>query len=73
MKKRKLEIEVKCDYCGNYTSSFVVNGKYKRFCLFQTPGFPPNKDCMTDYLQDPKNKTPTIPLPNTIYKSPFWS
>ena len=29
MKKRKLEIKVKCDYCGNYTASFVVNVEYK--------------------------------------------
>ena len=73
MKKHKLEIELKCDYCGTYTSSFVVNGEHKIFCRFQTPGFPPDKDCMNDYLQDPKSKTPTIPKPNTIYKSSFWS
>ena len=51
MKKRKVEIEVKCDYCGNYTSSFVSTPEYKSFCRFQTPGFPPDKDCMTDYFQ----------------------
>ncbi|BAQ86359.1 hypothetical protein [uncultured Mediterranean phage uvMED] len=52
MKKRKLEIEVKCDYCGNYTSSFVSSyPDYKHFCRLQTPGYPPDKDCMTDFYQ----------------------
>ena len=50
MKKRKLEIELKCDYCGAYTSSFVVNAEHKTFCKVQTPGFHPDKDCMDDYL-----------------------
>ena len=71
--KKRTEIEVKCDYCNNYTSSFVTTAEYKHFCRLQTPGFSPEKDCMTDYLQDPKNKTPIIPLPNTIYKSDFYS
>jgi hypothetical protein len=73
MKKRKLEIEVKCDQCGSYTSSFVVNAKHKRFCRWQTPGHPPDIDCMSDYIKDPKNNTPTIPLLNSIYKSDFYS
>ena len=71
--KKRTEIEVKCDCCNNYTSSFVTTAEYKHFCRLQTPGSPPQKDCMTDYLQDPKNKTPIIPLPNTIYKSDFYS
>lgn len=55
MKKRKVEIHVKCDYCGNYTTSFVATPEYKRFCRFQTPGFPPDKDCMTDYYQSKRS------------------
>jgi len=51
MKKRKVEIHVKCDYCGKYTTSFVATPDHKLFCRFQTPGFPPDKDCMTDYNQ----------------------
>ena len=39
-------IAVKCDYCKNETESFVVNAKGLRFCRIQTPGFPPDKDCM---------------------------
>ena len=57
MKKRKLEIEVKCDYCSNYTSSFVSSyPDYKHFCRLQTPGYPPDKDCMTDYYQSKRSK-----------------
>ena len=66
-------MEIKCDHCYTYTSSFVVTAEYKKFCRLQTPGFLPDKDCMTDYLQDPKSRTPTIPLPNTVYKSNFYS
>ena len=73
MKKRKLEIEVKCDQCSSYTSSFVVNAEHKRFCRWQTPGHDPDVDCMSDYIKDLKNKTPTIPLKNSIYKSDFYS
>ena len=73
MKKRKSETVFKCDYCGSITSYFVATAEYKYFCLEQVPGYPASKDCMTDYLQDLKNKTPTIPLPNTIYKSDFYS
>jgi hypothetical protein len=71
MKKRKVEIEVKCDYCGNYTSSFVSTPEYKSFCRFQTPGFPPDKDCMTDYYQSKRSKisgniTPHLPSKKQI-------
>jgi hypothetical protein len=45
-KRSKLVIAVKCDYCKNETESFVVNAKGLRFCRIQTPGFPPDKDCM---------------------------
>ncbi len=51
MKKRKVEIHVKCDYCGKYTTSFVVTTEHKRFCRWQTPGFPPDEDCLEDYIQ----------------------
>ena len=56
MKKRKLEIEVKCDYCGIYTSSFVSSyPDYLNFCRIHTPGKEPEKDCMTDYYKEKKN------------------
>jgi len=32
------------------TTSFVVNMEYKHFCRIQTPGFPADKDCMSEYL-----------------------
>ena len=73
MNKRKSETVFKCDYCGSITSYFVSTVEYRHFCLEQVPGYPTSKDCMTDHLQDLKNKTPTIPLPNTICKSDFYS
>ena len=54
-KKRKPHIEVKCDYCGSMTDRFVVNMEHKRFCRHQYVGFPPEKDCMDDYIKEKKN------------------
>ena len=54
-KKRKPHIEVKCDYCGSMTDRFVVNLEHKRFCRHQYFGFPPEKDCMYDYINENKN------------------
>ena len=54
-KKKKSEIEVKCDYCGDRTSYFVTTMKYQRFCRIQTPGYPAVKDCLEDYIKE-KNK-----------------
>ena len=55
-KKRKPHIEVKCDYCGSMTDRFVVNMEHKRFCRHQYVGFPPEKDCMDDYIKEKKNR-----------------
>ena len=71
-KSTKSVMAYQCDWCSNTTESFVVNGEHKHFCLYQTPGHPPIKDCMQEYLDDLK-KNPIIPLPNTIYKSNFYS
>ena len=54
-KKAKPHIEVKCDYCGSMTDSFVVNMEHKRFCRHQYVGFPPERDCMGDYIEEKKN------------------
>lgn len=50
-KKAKPHIEVKCDWCGSMTDRFVVNLEHKRFCRHQYVGFPPEKDCMEDYIR----------------------
>ena len=50
-KKAKPHIEVKCDWCGSMTDRFVVNLEHKRFCRHQFVGFPPEKDCMEDYIR----------------------
>ena len=71
-KSTKSVMAYKCDWCSNTTESFVVNAEYKHFCRYQTPGHPPTKDCMQDYLDNLK-KNPIIPLPITIYKSDFYS
>ena len=54
-KKAKPHIEVKCDYCGSMTDRFVVNMEHKRFCRHQYVGFPPERDCMGDYIEEKKN------------------
>jgi len=51
-KKIKSLVEVKCDYCHSYTSSFVVTVEHKIFCKWQTTGFPPDVDCMSEYLKN---------------------
>ena len=48
-------MQYKCDWCGNYTTSFVVNLEHKHFCRWQTPGFPPDKDCLEEYWQEKIN------------------
>ena len=69
-----------CDWCktelildGKESDTYVVNAEHKIFCKIHTPGEEPEKDCMRDYVEDDKNKAPIIPLPNTIYKSNFYS
>tara|TARA_Y100000114_G_C11568812_1_gene235365 strand:- start:202 stop:489 length:288 start_codon:yes stop_codon:yes gene_type:complete len=37
------------------TDRFVVNLEHKRFCRHQYVGFPPEKDCMDDYIKEKKN------------------
>ena len=78
--KQKTIFSSKCDWCktelilnGKESDTYVINAERKIFCKIHTPGEEPEKDCMRDYVEDSKNKTPIIPLPNTIYKSPFWS
>jgi len=58
MRRRKGQprIAVKCDYCKNETESFVVTANHLRFCRIQTPGFPADKDCMEDYINEEKKK-----------------
>ena len=53
----------KCDWCnreiilnGQNSDPFVVNAERKYFCIEQTPGKPAERDCMSDYLEDKKNK-----------------
>lgn len=54
-KKPKSQIEVTCSYCGCKTETFVSTPDYLRFCRHQYVGFPPIKDCMTDYYKEQKN------------------
>ena len=70
----------KCDWCktelvlnGKNSDRYVVNAERKTFCKIHIPGEEPVKDCMRDYVEDSKNKILIIPLPNTIYKSDFYS
>ena len=78
--KQKTIYSKQCDWCktelilnGKDSDSYVVNAERKTFCIIHTPGKEPEKDCLRDYVEDSKNKTPIIPLPNTIYKSDFYS
>ena len=55
-KKPKVQVSVKCAYCGSETETFVSSyPDYLNFCRIQTPGKEPEKDCMTDYYEEKKN------------------
>ena len=54
-KKAKPQIAVTCYYCGSKTETFVATPDHKLFCRHQYVGFPPTKDCMTDYYEELKN------------------
>ena len=78
--KQKSIFSKQCNWCktelilnDKESDSYVINSEHKIFCKIHTPGREPEKDCMRDYVEDCKKKIPIIPLPNTIYKSPFWS
>jgi len=78
--KQKTIFSKQCDWCktelilnGKESDTYVVNAERKTFCKIHTPGKEPEKDCMRDYVEDCKKKAPIIPLPNTIYKSNFYS
>jgi hypothetical protein len=59
-RKRQPRIAVKCDYCKTETESFVVTAEHLRFCRIQTPGYPADKDCMEDYLNEKKKEKQSI-------------
>ncbi len=59
-RKREPQIQVKCDYCGEQTEYFVSTAKYQNFCRIQTVGFPPEKDCMEDYIRSKNVRTKQI-------------
>ena len=48
-RRREPVIQVKCDYCGEQTETFVATPNHLLFCIVQTVGKEPEKDCMTDY------------------------
>ena len=48
-RRREPVIQVKCDYCGEQTETFVATPNHLLFCRIQTVGKEPEKDCMTDY------------------------
>ena len=48
-RRREPEIQVKCDYCGEQTETFVATPNHLLFCRIQTVGKEPEKDCMSDY------------------------
>ena len=55
-KKAQLEMVVKCDYCGSTTDTFVATAERLLFCRIQTPGYPAEKDCHEDYINEKKDK-----------------
>ena len=54
-RRREPEIQVKCDYCGEQTETFVATPNHLLFCRIQTVGSPPEKDCMTYYNRSKSN------------------
>jgi len=78
--KQKTIISNQCDWCktnlilnGKDSDTYVVNAERKIFCIIHTPGKEPEKDCMSEYIEDYKKKVSIIAKPNTIYKSNFYS
>ena len=78
--KQKTIFSKQCDWCktnlilnGKDSDTFVVNAERKIFCIIHTPGKEPEKDCMSEYIEDYKKKVSIIAKPNTIYKSNFYS
>ena len=55
-KKAQPEMVVKCDYCGSTTDTFVATAERLLFCRIQTPGYPAEKDCHEDYINEQKEK-----------------
>ena len=53
--RREPNIQIKCDYCGEYTETFVATPNHLLFCRIQTVGLPPEKDCMSDYYRSKSN------------------
>ena len=53
--RREPTIQIKCDYCGEYTETFVATPNHLLFCRIQTVGLPPEKDCMSDYYRSKSN------------------
>ena len=47
---------VKCNYCGSTTDTFVATAERLLFCRIQTPGYPAEKDCHEDYINEKKEK-----------------
>jgi hypothetical protein len=54
MKKTKIKMSPKCDYCGQRNYRFVVTANNITFCLEQVIGNPPTKDCHQAYLDSLK-------------------
>mgnify|MGYP003153098642 CR=1 FL=1 len=78
--KQKTIFSKQCDWCktnlilnGKDSDTYVVNAERKIFCIIHTPGKEPEKDCMSEYIEDYKKKVSIIAKPNTIYKSNFYS
>ena len=59
-KKAQPEMVVKCDYCGSTTETFVATAERLLFCRIQTPGYPADKDCHEDYINEKKKKKQSI-------------
>jgi len=59
-KKKELVVAPKCDYCGERSETFVVTAEHKTFCRIQTPGYPAEKDCMEDYINEKKKQKESI-------------
>tara|TARA_R100000805_G_C3529699_1_gene48862 strand:- start:184 stop:504 length:321 start_codon:yes stop_codon:yes gene_type:complete len=54
-RRREPVIQVKCDYCGEQTETFVATPNHLLFCRIQTVGKEPEKDCMSDYYRSKSN------------------
>jgi hypothetical protein len=67
-KKRKVVLAPVCDWCKQRNTNFIITASKLTFCLEQTLGEKPIKDCHAAYLNNIKSKQPSKPVEPELTK-----